>query len=37
MRSEIHKLKLEDLEETIIEKSITHSGTNGPNEIPIGD
>jgi hypothetical protein len=36
MRSEIHKLKPEDLEETIIEKSITHFGTNGPNEIPIG-
>ncbi len=37
MRSEIHKLKSEDLEETIIEKSITHSGTNGPNETPFGD
>jgi hypothetical protein len=37
MRSEIHKLKSEDLEKTIIEKSITHSGTNGPNETPIGD
>jgi hypothetical protein len=37
MRSEIHKLKPEDLEETIIEKSITHSGTNGPNETPIGN
>jgi hypothetical protein len=28
MRSEIHKLKPEDLEESIIEKSITHSRTN---------
>jgi hypothetical protein len=37
MRSEIHKLKPEDLEETIIEKPTTHSGTNGPNETPIGD
>jgi hypothetical protein len=37
MRSEIRKLKPEDLEETIIEKSIAHSGTNGPNENPIGD
>jgi hypothetical protein len=37
MRSEIHKLKPEDLEETIIEKSITHSRTNGPKETPIGD
>ena len=37
MISEIHKLKPEDLEETITEKSITHSGTNGPNETPIGD
>ncbi len=37
MRSEIHKLKPEDLEETIIEKSITHSGTNGPNETSIRD
>jgi hypothetical protein len=37
MRSEIHKLKPEDLEETIIEKSTTHSGINGPNETPIGD
>jgi hypothetical protein len=36
MRSEIQKLKPEDLEETIIEKSITHSVTNGPNETPIG-
>jgi hypothetical protein len=32
MRSEIYKLKPEDLEEAIIENSITHSGTNGPNE-----
>ncbi len=32
MRSEIHKLKLEDLEETIIEKPTTHRRTNGPNE-----
>jgi hypothetical protein len=37
MRSEIHKLKPEDLEETIIEKSTTHSRTNGPNETPIGN
>ena len=37
MRSEIHKLKPEDLEKTIIEKSITHSGTNGPNKTPIGN
>ncbi len=37
IRSEIHKLKPEDLEETIIDKSTTHSGTNGPNETPIGD
>jgi hypothetical protein len=36
MRSEIHKLKPEDLEETIIEKPISHPGTNGPNEIQIG-
>jgi hypothetical protein len=36
MRSEIHKLLPEDLEYYIIEKSITHSGTNGPNEDPIG-
>ncbi len=32
MRSEIHKLKPKDLEETIIEKPTTHPGTNGPNE-----
>ncbi len=36
MRSEIHKLKPEDLEETIIEKPTSHLGTNGPNEIQIG-
>jgi hypothetical protein len=36
MRSEIHKLKPEYLEETAIQKSITCSGTNGPND-PIGD
>jgi hypothetical protein len=36
MRSEIHKLKPEDLEDSIIEYSITCSGTNGPNEEPIG-
>jgi hypothetical protein len=35
IRSDIHKLKHEDLEETIIEKPTTHPGTNGPNEIPI--
>jgi hypothetical protein len=32
MRSEIHKLKPEELEETIIGKPTTHPGTNGPNE-----
>jgi hypothetical protein len=37
MRSEIHKLKPEDLEETIVEKPTTHPGTNGPNENQIGD
>jgi hypothetical protein len=37
MRSEIHKLKPEDLEETIIEKPTTHPRTNGPNENQIGD
>ncbi len=37
IRSVIHKLKPEDLEETIIEKPTTHPGTNGPNEIQIGD
>jgi hypothetical protein len=36
MRSEIYKLKPDDLEETIIEKSTSHPGTNGPNEIRIG-
>jgi hypothetical protein len=36
MRSEIHKLKPEDLEETIIEKPTSHPGTNQPNEIQIG-
>jgi hypothetical protein len=37
MRSEIHKVKPEDLEETIIEKPTTHPGTNGPNKHQIGD
>ncbi len=39
MRSEINKLKPEDLEveETSIEKPKSHPGTNGPNEIQIGD
>jgi hypothetical protein len=37
MRSDIHKLKPEDLEETIVEKLTSHPGTNGPNEIQIGD
>jgi hypothetical protein len=37
MISEIHKLKPEDLEETIIEKPASHPRTNGPNEIQIGD
>ncbi len=37
MRSEIHKLKPEDLEETIIEKPTTNPGTNGPTENQIGD
>jgi hypothetical protein len=37
MRSDIHKCKPEDLEETIIEKPTSHPGTNGPNEIRIGD
>jgi hypothetical protein len=37
MTSEIHKLKPEDLlENSIVENSITNSGTNGPNEDPIG-
>jgi hypothetical protein len=35
MRSEIHKLKPEDLEETVIEKPTSHPGTKGPNEIQI--
>jgi hypothetical protein len=35
MRSDTHKSKPEDLEDSIIEKSITHSGTKGPNENPI--
>ncbi len=37
MRLEIHKLKPEDLEDTIIEKPTSHPGTNGPNEIQNGD
>jgi hypothetical protein len=37
MRSEIHKLKPEDLEVTIIEKPTTPPGTNGSNETQIGD
>ncbi len=37
MRSEIHKLKPENLEKTIIEKSTTHPRTNGPNENQFGD
>ena len=37
MRSKIHKLKPEDLEETIIEKLTIHPGTNGPNENQIRD
>jgi hypothetical protein len=37
MRSEIYKLKPEDLEETNIEKPTTHNRTNGPNETQIGD
>jgi hypothetical protein len=37
MRSEIHKLKSQDLEETIIEKPTSHPRTNGPNEIQIRD
>ncbi len=37
MRSDIHKLKPEDLEEIIIEKPTSHSRTNGPNEIQIGN
>ncbi len=35
IRSEIHKFKPEDLEETIIEKPTSHPGTNGPNEIQL--
>jgi hypothetical protein len=37
MRSDIHKLKPDDLEETMFENPTTCSGTNGPNEIQIGD
>jgi hypothetical protein len=37
MRSEIHKLKPEDLEETMIKKPTTHPRTNGPTENQIGD
>jgi hypothetical protein len=37
IRSNVHKLKPEDLEETIIEKPTSHPKTNGPNEIRIGD
>jgi hypothetical protein len=37
MRSDIHKLKPEDLEETIIEKPTSYPGTNGSNETQIGD
>jgi hypothetical protein len=37
MRSEIHRLKPEDLEERNIEKPTAHSRANGPNETPIGD
>ena len=37
MRLQIHKLKPEDLEETIIEKPTTHPGAKGSNEIQIGD
>jgi hypothetical protein len=37
MTSEIHKLKPEDLEETIIKKPTTHPRTNRPNENQIGD
>jgi hypothetical protein len=35
MRSEFHKLKPDNLEETIIEKPTTHPRTNGPNKIQI--
>jgi hypothetical protein len=37
MRSEIHKLKPEDSEETIIEKPTSHPRINGRNETPIRD
>ena len=37
MRSEIRKLKPEDLEETIIEKLTTLPRTNGPNGNQIGN
>jgi hypothetical protein len=37
MRLEIHKLKPEGLEETIIDKSTTHPRTNGPNKNQNGD
>ncbi len=37
MRSDIHKLKPEELEETNIEKPTSHPGTNRPNETRIGD
>jgi hypothetical protein len=37
MRSEIHKLKPEDLEVTIIGKPTTHPRKNGLNETQIGD
>ena len=37
MRSEIHKLKPDDLEETILKKTTTHPGTNRPNENQVGD
>ncbi len=37
MRSEIHNIKPEDLEVTIIENPTTHPGTNRPNENQIGD
>jgi hypothetical protein len=31
------QIKTEDLEETMIEKPTSYPGTNGPNEIQIGD
>jgi hypothetical protein len=37
MRSEIHKLNPDDLEETIIEKPTTHPRLNGPKGNQIGD